>query len=169
MRKTGWLLAFLATLAVAAWAQQPGPATGSGQIHVPVIAKSHPASGPAVSAPTPCPAAFYDSLKTDGIVGTDHDGVTLPKALFRPEAQLSEEARTYIQQQHIRNFKASAQFIVVIDSKGSTQNPCLLKSAGYGLDVQAEKAVQQYKFAPATKDGKPVPIRIVVELKFKTY
>ena len=44
-----------------------------------------------------------------------------------------------------------------------------MKSAGHGLDVQAEEAVRRYKFAPATKDGKPVPMRIVVELNFKTY
>ncbi len=169
MRKTGWVLVFLASLAVAAWAQQQGPANGPGQTHGPVTAKSHRAPGPAVSAPQPCPAAFYDSLQSDGIVGADRDGVTPPKSLFRPETKLSEEARTYIQKQHIRDFKATAQFSLVIDRKGIPRNPCLLKPAGYGLDVQAEESVRQSKFAPATKDGKPVPMRIIVQLNFKTH
>jgi TonB family protein len=42
-----------------------------------------------------------------------------------------------------------------------------VQSAGYGLDAKAEEAAQQYRFAPATKDGQPVPVRITVVMTFK--
>ena len=38
--------------------------------------------------------------------------------------------------------------------------------ATYGLDQQAIKAMKQWVFKPGTKDGKPVPVRISVEMTF---
>jgi outer membrane biosynthesis protein TonB len=38
--------------------------------------------------------------------------------------------------------------------------------ARLGLDTQAVKAMKQWLFKPATKDGKPVAVRIRVELTF---
>ncbi len=169
MPKTRFVLVSLATLAFAAWTQPQGAASKPASTHAPVSAKVTNAGGLKLSAPPACPAAFYDSLVADGIVGTDRDGVRIPKAVSRPEAELSDEARKYIREQHIKNFKATARLSLVIDSNGNPQNPCLMKSAGHGLDAQAAKAVRQYKFAPATKAGKPVPMRIVLELNFKTY
>jgi hypothetical protein len=39
----------------------------------------------------------------------------------------------------------------------------------YGLDAQTEKAVGQYRFNPATKDGKPARARISIEVNFRLY
>ena len=36
----------------------------------------------------------------------------------------------------------------------------------YGLDEQAVKAVKQWTFRPGTKDGKPVPVRVSIEMTF---
>lgn len=36
----------------------------------------------------------------------------------------------------------------------------------YGLDEQAVKAVKQWEFKPGTKDGKPVPVRVEIEMTF---
>jgi TonB family protein len=36
----------------------------------------------------------------------------------------------------------------------------------YGLDQQAVNAAKQWTFKPGTKDGKPVAVRVNIELKF---
>jgi TonB family protein len=38
-----------------------------------------------------------------------------------------------------------------------------------GLDQKAIEAVQQWRFQPATKDGRPVAVQISVEVSFKLY
>ena len=36
----------------------------------------------------------------------------------------------------------------------------------YGLDTQAVEAAKEWLFKPGTKDGKPVPVRVSVEMTF---
>jgi TonB family protein len=38
-----------------------------------------------------------------------------------------------------------------------------------GLDEQALAAVTQYKFKPATLQGKPVPVEVSIEVNFRIY
>jgi len=109
-----------------------------------------------------CLAKFNDSLGSDGIAAPGE--ARPPKVAHSVEAILSNEARSA--KGRINNL---AVMTLVVDTNGNPQNVCLLKSAGYGLDANAEKAVRQYKFDPATKDGKPVPTRITIEVDYKLY
>jgi periplasmic protein TonB len=43
----------------------------------------------------------------------------------------------------------------------------ILKSTGAKLNDIATEAMKQWLFKPATRDGKPVPFRVAVELTFK--
>jgi TonB family protein len=43
------------------------------------------------------------------------------------------------------------------------------RGLGMGLDQKAVEAVKQWKFDPATKDGKPVAVQINVEVNFRLY
>jgi protein TonB len=36
----------------------------------------------------------------------------------------------------------------------------------YGLDEQAVKCAKQWKFKPGTKDGKPIDVRVSIEVSF---
>ena len=36
----------------------------------------------------------------------------------------------------------------------------------YGLDTQAVEAARQWLFKPGTKDGKPVAVRVALEMTF---
>jgi TonB family protein len=38
-----------------------------------------------------------------------------------------------------------------------------------GLDEKAIEAVKQWRFAPARKDGKPVPVAVDVEVNFRLF
>jgi len=43
----------------------------------------------------------------------------------------------------------------------------ILKSSDARLNDAATEAMKQWLFKPATRDGKPVPFRIAVEISFK--
>ena len=120
-------------------------------------------------APPACPAHFDDSLDTNGIAPIGNvAGITQPKAVDAPQAEFSDKAR-----KEARNrgggFQTSAIIVAVVGNDGKPRELCVQKSADLGLDVQAAKAVSQYQFEPATKDGRPVAKRIQVEFRWSLY
>jgi TonB family protein len=60
------------------------------------------------------------------------------------------------------------QGVRVIKSIGKDLNP-KLKKAAEGLDQSAVNAVSQYRFKPAEYQGKPVPVRVKIEVSFKMF
>src|SRR5260370_16796469 len=55
---------------------------------------------------------------------------------------------------------------LIVTPNGLPEDIKVAKSLGPELDKKAIEAVRKCKFAPATKDGKPVPLRIKVSLTF---
>jgi TonB family protein len=53
-----------------------------------------------------------------------------------------------------------------VDAYGIPQNPEILKSLDPGLDQEAIKAVMQYRFKPAIRNGQPVPVHITIAITF---
>jgi TonB family protein len=114
-----------------------------------------------------CPAKFEDSLETSGVVPEGIvRGVTLPKPLHTPEAEFSDNTRREINRQGLRPFVSISAIELVVDTDGKPRDLCVKHSAAFDLDQQAAKAVWQYRFEPATKDGHPVAKRVAVEIRF---
>ena len=44
-----------------------------------------------------------------------------------------------------------------------------LRSVAQGLDANAVNAAKQYRFKPATYQGKPVPYELKVEINYRIY
>lgn len=88
------------------------------------------------------------------------NGVSAPVALYKKEPEYSEEAR-----------EARVQGVVVvyalIETDGTVSGGRISKSLGFGLDEKAIEAVGRWKFAPAYKDGKPVPVEAMIEINFR--
>jgi TonB family protein len=55
----------------------------------------------------------------------------------------------------------------VVDEQGLPQNFHVTKSAGDKLDASALDAVRQYRFDPATHEGKPVAVQLCAQVNFK--
>jgi TonB family protein len=53
-----------------------------------------------------------------------------------------------------------------IDAQGSVQHVHVISTPGFGLDEAAKVAARQFKFKPATIDGKPVASQVMYEQKF---
>jgi len=58
---------------------------------------------------------------------------------------------------------------LVVTPEGNTTDIKVTTSLGSGLDEKAIEAVRQWKFEPATKDGKPVAVKVAVEVSFHLY
>ncbi|MXW03405.1 MAG: energy transducer TonB [Holophagales bacterium] len=54
----------------------------------------------------------------------------------------------------------------VIDERGRVEDPVALQDPGYGLGLEAARAVKRYKFKPATLHGEPVAVYRIVTINF---
>lgn len=104
----------------------------------------------------------WGSGPNEGIYWPGRDGVTQPVPIYTPEAEFSDEAR---KQKH----QGACIVSVIIDAQGNPQDPHVVRQLGYGLDQKALQAIMRYRFQPAKKRGKPVPVRISIVVDFKLY
>jgi TonB family protein len=82
--------------------------------------------------------------------------------LNQVEAEFSDEARR-------AKYQGVCLIQLIVDVHGDPLNPRVQRALGMGLDEKAMEAVRKYKFKPAMKDGKPVPVMITVEVNFRLY
>jgi TonB family protein len=86
-------------------------------------------------------------------------GVSAPVLVKEVKPQYTPEAK-----------KAKIQGVVtlecVVQPDGTIGDVEVTTSLDAGLDQEAIKAVKQWRFEPGTKDGKPVPVLITLEMTF---
>jgi protein TonB len=89
-------------------------------------------------------------------------GVSAPRPTFQPDPEYSEEARK-------AKYQGTSVLSLIVGADGRPRDIHIARSLGLGLDEKAIEAVKQWKFDPATKDGKPVAVEISVEIDFHLY
>jgi TonB family protein len=57
--------------------------------------------------------------------------------------------------------------LVGINAKGRVELVHVLRASNDAFQQSAEATVKTWKFSPAKKDGKPVPVQVTVEMKFQ--
>lgn len=87
------------------------------------------------------------------------NGITAPKPLYHPDPEYTDKARR-------KKISGTVLLSLVVGSDGLVRDAKVTTSLDKGLDDQALKAVRTWKFEPATKDGKPIAVRISVETSF---
>ena len=94
-------------------------------------------------------------------VYTPGDGVTLPKATKQVHPEYTPEAKA-------QRIEGTVALNVVVKADGAVGDVQVTRSLDsvYGLDTNAVKAMKLWQFAPGTKDGKPVAVRVAVEMNF---
>jgi periplasmic protein TonB len=107
--------------------------------------------------------AQNESQKTDVIV---YDkvvpGVTAPKPVYHPDAEYTDRARK-------KKIRGPVVVSIVVTDEGKVRDAQVELGLDKDLDKQALKAVSTWRFEPATKDGKPVAVRIKVEIDYRLY
>jgi len=89
------------------------------------------------------------------------NGVSLPRVLREVKPQYTSDA-----------MRAKVQGVVllecVVQKDGSVGDVQVVRSldSTFGLDTEAIKAAKQWRFAPGTRMGEPVPVVITIELTF---
>ena len=88
------------------------------------------------------------------------NGIQAPKPIYAPEAEYSDYARR-------KKISGVVLLSFVVAKDGTVHDPAVIKSLEQSLDKQALNAVKKWRFAPATKDGQPVAVRIQADISFK--
>jgi TonB family protein len=89
-------------------------------------------------------------------------GVTPPKLTHYIDAEYPRSERR-------SRTEGSLLIKCTVDAKGAVREPYILRSDGAAFDDAAIRAVRQYKFKPATKDGQAGMSTIVVLVAFHIY
>jgi TonB family protein len=89
------------------------------------------------------------------------NGVSLPQVIKEVKPKYTAQAMQ-------RQIQGSVWLECVVGVKGTVSDITITKSLDpdYGLDAEAAAVAKQWLFKPAQKDGKPVPVRITIEMTF---
>jgi TonB family protein len=89
------------------------------------------------------------------------NGVSLPRVV-------KEVKPVYTAAAMQKKIQGSIWTSAVVGPTGDVTDVSVTRSldSQFGLDVEAVKAVRQWKFTPAVKDGQPVAARVTIELTF---
>lgn len=85
--------------------------------------------------------------------------VTGPQAIEKFSPDYSEEARA-------AELEGTVLIVAVIATDGTARDMRVIQSLGLGLDEKALEAVQRWRFAPGTVDGRPVPLPATIGVDF---
>ncbi|MGO8932553.1 MAG: energy transducer TonB [Terracidiphilus sp.] len=88
-------------------------------------------------------------------------GAEPPTVIHSVEAEFSDEARR-------DRIQGVVLLSMIVDEQGMPTEIRVERPAGHGLDENAVAAVSQYRFRPATLDGKPIAVRIRIEISFRS-
>ena len=89
-------------------------------------------------------------------------GVVAPRPIYDPDPEYSDEARK-------AKYQGVVVLWVVVGTDGLPKDVRVSRSLGLGLDQKAIEAVRNWRFQPATLDGRPVAVQLNIEVSFRLY
>jgi TonB family protein len=109
-----------------------------------------------------CPPACETSGANSVVLLRVGHGVKPPRVIYQQEPEFTDPARK-------AKYQGTMTMGLIVDKEGHPQSIHILSPLGAGLDANAVKAVETWKFQPAQKDGEPVAVQIAVEVDFHLY
>ena len=122
------------------------------------VAQSASTAGDSSSMSTTTPANMVDD---ETFVSYQHvtKGMKPPKATHSPDPDfpaIPSDAEP----------RGVVVMLVGINAKGRVELVHVLRASNDAFQQSAVSTVKTWKFSPAKKDGKPVPVQVTVEMKF---
>lgn len=90
------------------------------------------------------------------------NGVSMPRAIYAPEPEFSEEARR-------TKYQGEVTLLATIGVDGRPRNLTIVRSLGMGLDEKALETVRTWRFDPAKRDGRPVAVQMNIIVNFHLF
>jgi TonB family protein len=87
-------------------------------------------------------------------------GQTEPQLISRKEPEYTAEARAV-------KYQGTVTLTVLVGTDGIPREPRIVGGLPYGLDSKAIEAICDWRFLPATRDGRRIPQRAEVEVAFR--
>jgi protein TonB len=108
--------------------------------------------------------AQQDAPQTPSEVVYTHTekGMTFPKPVHQTEPEYADRPRR-------KKIQGTVLLSMIVNADGTVRDPQVTRSLDKDLDKKAVECVGKWKFDPATKDGQPVAMRLVVEINFHLY
>lgn len=97
-----------------------------------------------------------------GNIYSPGNGISVPRAIYSPEPEFSEEARK-------SKYQGEVTLLATIGADGRTRDVVVVRSLGMGLDEKAIEAVRTWRFEPAIKDGRPVAVQMNIIVNFHLF
>jgi TonB family protein len=86
--------------------------------------------------------------------------ISPPRLLYKVEPEYSSEARA-------EGIQGTVLLQVIVSERGRAENISVVSPMGFGLDEQAQAAIEKWEFAPAIIDGRPVAVAATIEVTFR--
>jgi protein TonB len=97
-----------------------------------------------------------------GNIYSPGNGISIPRAIYSPEPEFSEEARR-------SKYQGEVTLLATIGADGRTRDLVVVRSLGMGLDEKAIEAVRTWRFEPGMKDGRPVAVQMNIIVNFHLF
>lgn len=118
-----------------------------------------PGSAPAPASGSTSPATKSKGASADEPIQVD-GSVKPPKVLESQEPVYTRAAKA-------ANLSGKVKLYLWLLEDGTVTHVSIEKPVGLGLDEAALAALQRYKFSPATQYGKPVKVKLYIDMNFE--
>lgn len=120
-------------------------------------------SNGACDKPAPLPANQPDMLSTIYVPAKpDTNAVTAPRLIYSVGPQFPSDVPK-------GPFSGVTKVALLVDTDGKPQQVHVEQSLGPDFDKTAVAAVEQYRFRPARRYGKPVQVKACIEINYRKY
>ena len=99
------------------------------------------------------------SSDCDGNKTSSGDCITPPRPTYSPDPVYPVKERN-------TGHEGSVGILLVVDSEGVPKDVSVSRSLSPAFDAAALEAVKAWRFAPATKNGKPITAKIDLQVEF---
>jgi TonB family protein len=89
-------------------------------------------------------------------------GMTAPKAVYQPAPEYADGPRR-------KKIQGDVLVSMIVNADGKVRDTQVVHGLDKDLDRKALECVNKWKFDPATKDGQPVAMRLIVQVNFHLY